>query len=435
MIEKIRSPARLEGEITPPGDKSISHRAVIFNSIGSGAALVSNYSGGADCFSTVDCMKRLGVKIEVDDRNKYSPVLHIEGRGSLGLSEPEDILNAGNSGTTMRLLSGLLAAQPFFSVITGDESLRSRPMGRVIKPLQFMGADIRGRKKDTLAPLSIRGGSLKGISYDLPVASAQLKSCLILAALFARGVTTLKEPASSRDHTETMLAAMGASLGRVGSELAIKPLGKPPLCIDINIPGDISSAAFWLVAGLLHGKAVVKIRNCGLNPTRTGVLDVLKSMGASLEIINESEQGGEKTGDIIVRSSQLKAATIEGEIIPRLIDEIPVIAVAATQAEGATIIRDAGELRVKESDRIKTTVLELSKLGADIKEQPDGMIIKGRSILKGSIVDSQGDHRLAMSLAVAALVARGETGIAGSEFVDISYPSFWKELKRLSKQQ
>lgn len=433
MQQKIKSPLRLEGEIIPPGDKSISHRAVIFNSIGTGAALITNFLPGADCFSTVECMRKLGVKIEVEEKVNFSPSLRVEGKGSQGLREPGDILDAGNSGTSMRLLSGLLAAQPFFSVITGDESLRSRPMGRVIKPLGLMGAGIWGRGNNSFAPLAIQGGRLKGISYELPVASAQLKSALILAALYADGTTILTEPAPSRDHTEGMLAAMGVILNRKGSKLSITPLSRPPVCLDINIPGDISSAAFWLVAGLLHPRATVKIKNCGLNPTRTGILDVLKSMGASLEILSEREEGGERVGEILVRSSQLKSTIIEGEMIPRLIDELPVIAVAATQAQGTTIIRNAEELRVKESDRIGTTVRELSKMGADIKAQPDGMIIKGKSILTGSLVDSYKDHRLAMSLAVAALAAQGETIIDNSEYVDISYPLFWQEFRKLCR--
>lgn len=430
---KIKSPARLEGEVVPPGDKSISHRAVIFNGIGAGAAFITNFSPGADCFSTVECMRKLGVKIEVNENKKYSPALRIEGRGKEGLIEPDDILNAGNSGTTMRLLSGLLAAQPFFSVITGDESLRSRPMGRIIKPLRLMGTEIWGRGHDSLAPLAIKGGGLKGIHYELPVASAQLKSCLILAALYAGGVTTLREPASSRDHTEAMLAAMGVRLSRQGAEVSITPLTRPPVCLDMTIPGDISSAAFWLVAGLLHPASTVEVKNCGLNPTRTGIIDVLKSMGATLEIVNERDEGGEKVGDIVAKSSGLKSTTIGGDLIPRLIDELPVLAVAATQAQGTTIIRNAEELRVKESDRIETTVRELSKMGANIEAQPDGMIIKGKSPLKGSLVNSHKDHRLAMSLAVGALVAQGETTIDYSECVDISYPSFWEDLRRLSQ--
>lgn len=434
MNIKIKPPPKLEGEITPPGDKSISHRAAIFNSIGWGASLVTNFSSGADCFSTVECLRKMGAKIEVEERTKYSPSLHIEGRGNQVLTEPDDILNATNSGTTLRLLSGLLAAQPFFSVLTGDESLRSRPMGRVIKPLRLMGAEIWGRSHDTLAPLAIRGGKLKGIAYKLPVASAQLKSALILAALYADGMTSIQEPAPSRDHTETMLKAMGVTLERQGSELFITPLSRPPECLDIYIPGDISSGAFWLVAGIIHPGASIMVKNCGLNPTRTGIIDVLEAMGASLEITNERDEGGEKVGDMVVKSSQLKSVTIEGELIPRLIDELPVIAVAATQAQGTTIIRNAEELRVKESDRIETTVRELSRMGADIEALPDGMIIKGRSILKGRLVDSHKDHRLAMSLAVAALVARGETTIDNSECVDISYPSFWEDLKKLSHE-
>lgn len=426
MEKAIVSPPSLQGRITPPGDKSISHRAAIFNSFAIGQATVTNFATGEDCTSTLRCLRKLGVKLT--RTSGPAPTIRIQGAGRSGFKEPDDVLNAGNSGTTIRLLTGLLAAQPFFSVVTGDESLRSRPMGRLIKPLTLMGAEIRGRKGDSLAPLSIRGTALHGIDYLLPVASAQLKSAITLAALFASSRTTIEEPALSRDHTERLLKIMGASIDSGGNRLTVHPLQRELQACTMAIPGDISSAAYWLVAASLHPQAELKILSCGVNPTRTGILHVLSNMGANLITSNQSFEGGEPVADISVRSSGLMGITIGGDIIPALIDEIPVLAVAACYAQGTTTIRDAEELRVKESDRIETTAQELTRLGARIETLPDGMIIHGPCKLTGAAVDSHNDHRLAMALAIAGLIASGTTVIQNAEAVDISYPSFWHDL-------
>lgn len=408
----------------------MSHRAAIFNGIADGQATVTNFANGADCRSTLTCLKALGVNLSYS--SGPVPSVQIIGSGKSGLKEPEDILNAGNSGTTTRLLTGLLAAQPFLSILTGDNSLRSRPMGRVIKPLELMGAEIRARKNNTLAPLAIKGGALHGIDYLLPVASAQLKSSLILAAIFARGESRFTEPALSRDHTERLLNAMGARIERQGNTISISPLQGTLTALSMNIAGDISSAAFWLVAAAIHPNAELTILNCGTNPTRTGILDVLSAMGAVVKATNERSEGGEPVADLTIRSSRLKGTRIEGDLIPRLIDEIPVLALAACCAEGDTIIKDAAELRVKESDRISSTARELGRLGAKIDTLPDGMIIHGPCKLNGAPATSCGDHRLAMTLAVAGLVARGTTTIKNAQVVDISYPSFWSDLAAIS---
>jgi 3-phosphoshikimate 1-carboxyvinyltransferase len=424
--QTVRKPHLLKGEITPPADKSISHRSLLLNSIASGKARVTNFLSAADCLSTLSCLTSLGVKIDL----KGSEVT-IMGSGNRWFNEPNGVLDAGNSGTTMRLLTGLLAAQPFTSTITGDESLRSRPMGRIIEPLRLMGARIEGSENSAKAPLTVTGGSLHGISYRLPVASAQVKSSILLAALFAEGETVIDQPALSRDHTERMLSAMGANIVSDGLSITLSPVSSPLTPLDLRVPADISSAAFWLVAGAIHPNARITILNVGINPTRNGIVEVLQSMGASLIVENQRLEGDEPVADLTVESSLLKSVTIEGDMIPRLIDEVPVIAVAASAAEGATVIRDAGELRVKESDRISATAAELSKLGAKIEELPDGMIIHGTSRLKGNQCDSHGDHRLAMALAVAGLVAEGETTITNSEAVNISYPGFWEDLERI----
>lgn len=415
-----------------PGDKSITHRAIILNAIASGDARLSRYLPGGDCLSTVNCLRAMGVRIE--DIPGPFPTLLVHGAGHGGLKEPDDVLNAGNSGTTTRLLTGLLAAQPFFSVITGDDSLRSRPMGRVIKPLRLMGAEISGRGNDSLAPLAIRGKELKGITYSLPVASAQLKSALILAGLYAEGATTLEEPANSRDHTERQLLAMGAHIVVEGKRVSVQSLSGPLKAIDMTIPGDMSSAAYWLVAAAAHPDANVRVLNCGVNPTRTGILDALSAMKAKIMLQNGRNEGGEPVADIAAESSQLEGTEIGGDMIPRIIDEIPILAVAACFARGKTVIKDAGELRLKESDRIATTAGELRKLGAKIEELPDGMVIEGGHPLKGTKVLSHGDHRLAMSLGIAALMATGETSIEGAEVVDISYPGFWESLETITRQ-
>lgn len=430
LEKRIRTVLKLQGEVTPPGDKSISHRAAILSSIAQGKAIVRNFLPGGDCLSTLSCLRELGVEFNLS--SGLPATLEITGVGSRGFREPENPLDAGNSGTTMRLLSGLLAAQPFLSIITGDASLRTRPMGRVIKPLQEMGAQIWGRAGDTLAPLAIRGGNLHGIKYSLPVASAQLKSALLLAGLFAEGTTTLKEPALSRDHTERMLQAMGARLSVDGSWINLSPLTTPLQALSMNIPGDISSAAYWLVAAVIHPRAKVKVANVGINPGRTGILDVLRAMGGRLILENQRQEGGEPVADIVAESSELTGIDIKGDIIPRLIDEVPLVALVACLARGTTTIEDIGELRVKESDRIKTTVQGLSKLGGKLEELPAGMIIQGVQKLRGAVVDSNGDHRLAMTLAVAASVADGDTVINNAGVVDISYPEFWQDMERIS---
>ncbi|MBI2847233.1 MAG: 3-phosphoshikimate 1-carboxyvinyltransferase [Chloroflexi bacterium] len=425
MQREIHSPKTLRGEVTPPGDKSVSHRAAILNAIAYGEARVTNFSPGADCQSTLTCLKALGVEIK-----EMPSHLRIVGKGKEGLREPDNVLDAGNSGTTMRLLTGVLAALPFLSIITGDSSLRSRPMGRLIHPLRLMGATIWGRGSDTLAPLAVKGGELKGIEYRLPVASAQLKSALLIAGIFARGQTMLEEPAPSRDHTERMLRAMGVKLEAHGSMIVLSP--GTLSAMDVQVPGDISSAAFWLVAGVIHPNSRIKVKGVGINPTRTGIIDVLRAMGGKLQFENTREVGGEPMADITVESSELVGAEIGGALIPRVIDEIPVIAVAAALASGKTVVRDAAELRAKESDRIGTVVKELSKFGAKVEELPDGMIIHGGNHLKAAVCHSHLDHRLAMSLAVGGMVSKGRTVVAGAEAVDISYPGFWSDFERLS---
>lgn len=409
-----------------PGDKSISHRAAIFNALSRSKAQVMHFSPGEDCLATVRCLQALGVAIE-----PISDGIEVNGVGEAGLMETEDILDAANSGTTMRLLTGLLAPQPFFSVLTGDASLRSRPMDRIIQPLRLMGAHIWGREGDTKAPLAILGSPLHGITYRLPVASAQTKSAILLAGLWADGETAIEEPALSRDHTERMLQAMGVELNREGNWVHLHPITSPLKPLNIEVPGDISSAAYFLVAGAVHPQAKVKVKNVGINPTRAGLLDTLRAMGAKLTVEAERWQGGELVADIQVESSQLEAVELHGELIPKLIDEITVLVIAALAAKGTTIIRDAAELRVKEIDRITHTVRELSLLGANIEELQDGMVVHP-SHLHGGEVDSHGDHRLAMTLAVASLlVAQGETVVGDAEAVAISYPNFWKEWQRL----
>ena len=427
MEKRVKGCSSLKGEVAPPGDKSISHRAVILNSMASGKARIANFSSGDDCLAMISCLRALGVEI-IEESGLFT----VSGVGKEGFAEPADVLNASNSATTMRLLAGLLAAQPFLSVITGDESLRSRPMARLIHPLRTMGADIWGRGYDSLAPLAIKGGQLRGIDYTSPVASAQLKSAILIAGLFAEGCTTIEEPAASRDHTERMLGAMGADLKRDGPKIALTPpISLSP--IDIHIPGDISSAAFWLVAAAIHPNAHITVTKTGINPTRTGIIDVLLQMGAKLRVKNERMEGGEPVADLELESSELEGTEIGGCIIPRIIDEIPLIALAGSLATGTTTIREAEELRVKESDRIGATVKELSKLGADMEELPDGMVIHGGRELKGGECHSHHDHRLAMTLGIAGLVAQGETVVHGAEAVDASYPGFWQDLERLTQ--
>ncbi|MFC1999240.1 3-phosphoshikimate 1-carboxyvinyltransferase [Chloroflexota bacterium] len=426
MPKTISLPRSLRGEITPPGDKSISHRAALLNSIAQGKARVTNFSPAVDCISTLTCLRALGVTIE--QVSSVSGAIDIDGVGEEGLKEASDVLYAGNSGTTMRLLSGLLASQPFLSVVTGDDSLRSRPMERVVLPLRTMGANVWGRGNGSLAPLAIMGGKLHGIEYALPVPSAQVKSAILLAGLFADGETTIQEPSKSRDHTERLFQSMGVKLTVDDLRISLVPPDTVLDSLDIHVPGDISSAAYWLVGGAVHPNAQLRIRDVGINPTRSGVVDVLLRMGAKLRIENKRNAGGEPLADLLIESSDLIGVEIAGELVPRLIDEIPVIAVAACLAKGDTVIRDAEELRVKETDRIGNLVSELHVLGARIEEMSDGMIIHGGATLRGATCSSHYDHRMAMALGIAGLVADGETVIEDADVVEVSYPTFWRDL-------
>ncbi len=428
-VRTITRPGKLQGELAVPGDKSISHRSLILNAMAYGTARVTGLSNGEDVMSTLACLRGMGAEIvDGGSPGEYA----IVGRGPV-LQEPADILDAGNSGTSMRLLSGLLAAQPFLSVLTGDASLRSRPMRRIVDPLQRMGAQVTGRQDGSLAPLVIRGGSLRGIEYDLPVASAQVKSCILLAGLSADGDTLIHQPALSRDHTERMVTAMGAIVEEDGLDLSLHP--GTLRAVDIAVPGDISSAAFWIVAGLCHPDSRVLVRGVGLNPSRTGIIDALLAMGAggSLQLLDERTEGGEPVADVLVTPGELRGTEIGGDMIPRILDEAPILAVAACFASGETVIRDAAELRVKESDRIATTVQELSRLGANIEALDDGMVIRGTGGLNGAACQSHGDHRLAMAMAVCGLLADGETAVHGAADASVSYPGFWDDLDALAQ--
>lgn len=433
MNRSVLPAGGLAGTLSPPADKSVSHRAAILNSLAAGRVTVRNYSEGADCRSTLECLQRLGVTAEVVEPAKGSddaPMLVLTSPGLEHFNEPDDVLDAQNSGTTMRFIMGLLGSTPFLSVVTGDRSLRARPMGRVVQPLRLMGAQVMGRGSDSLAPLAIRGGDLNGIEYNMPVASAQLKSALLMAALFANGETVLHQPALSRDHTERMLRAMGADVEEDGLALVVKP-GPALKPLDVTVSGDISSAAFWLVAGAVHPRARIRLANVGVNPSRTGVLDVLRDMGASVTEENPRMEGGEPVADLLVESSELRGVEIGGDMIPIVQDEVPVLALAAALANGTTTIRDAQELRYKESDRLHATATELNKLGAKITELPDGLVIEGTGALAGGACDSHSDHRLAMMLGIAGLVTQQPVNVADADVVDISYPGFWEDLDSL----
>jgi 3-phosphoshikimate 1-carboxyvinyltransferase len=424
-IELSRAPA-IRGELIPPPDKSISHRALMLGAIARGESVVRNFLRSADTLSTMNAFRTLGVEIE--DRGDE---VRLKGRGLHGLKEPLSVIDCGNSGTTMRLLAGLLAGNPFLGILSGDASLSVRPMRRVIDPLSGMGARIMARGGDRYPPMAVRGGDLKGIRHALPVASAQVKSSLLLAGLYARGETELVEPAASRDHTERMLRASGADISvegrtiRVGSGRELSPL-------EVDVPGDFSSAAFFIAAAVLVEGSELIIRNVGLNPTRTGFLDALRKMGAHVERAREREVSGEPVADLIVRSSPLRAIEVGVDEIPAMIDEFPILAVAGARAEGTTVIRGAGELRVKESDRIHAMGQGLSAMGVKVEELDDGLRIDGPGRLRGAPVKSFGDHRIAMALAVASLVAEGSTVIEGAEAVDISFPGFFESLRRLA---
>lgn len=414
----------LKGSITIPSDKSISHRAVIFSSLAKGTSTINNFSKGADPLSSLDVVKFLGVDAEFNDENTL--IINSSGR----LEKPDKILDCGNSGTTMRMMAGILAGQNFNSVLTGDASLSKRPMKRIIEPLSLMGANINSEEGH--APLEIEGSGLLGIDYTSKLASAQVKSCLLLAGLFADGLTRFEEPYLSRNHTEIMLKHMGADIEISGLKVSIKRSQLKPLTIDVC--GDISSAAFFIAAALIVPKSDIILKNVGLNPTRTGIIDAVKLMGADIEVIDSYVHSGEIAGDIRVKYSKLKGCVIEKALIPRLIDELPVIAVIATQAEGETIVKNAEDLRNKESDRIKSIVCELSKVGADIKETPDGFKISGKTKLNGGTqVECYHDHRLAMSLYVAGLVCENPVSINGFEWADISFPEFERLFAQLTQ--
>jgi len=423
----VNRPTSLQGTISVPGDKSISHRALLLNSMSSGPAKISGLSFGEDVRSSIECLKQLGTLIQTSIEAETAT---ITGINRAGFRAPSNVLNAGNSGTTLRMLAGILTAQPFSSTISGDPSLLSRPVKRIITPLTKMGARISGRDNNSLPPLIIHGTKLSGIEYTLPIPSAQVKSCLLLAGLSADSPTTIHQPVPSRDHTERMLSAMGAKINVSGNTITLEPGPLAP--VDTKIPGDISSAAFWMVAGCIHPNSKVKLVNVGINPTRSGILEILANMGADIVIEHSESQGGEPVADITASSSTLHGADISGDIVPSLIDEIPILSVAACFAEGTTTFHDAAELRMKESDRITTTVSELRKLGAKIDEHPDGMTIHGVGSLNGGICEGRNDHRLAMSLGIAGLASEEPISIFGAEISSVSYPSFWEDIERIS---
>lgn len=426
MSYPLTTARALRGDVTVPGDKSISHRAVMFGALADADTHITGFLMGEDCLSTISCFEKMGVSIDVSEKEVV-----VHGVGLHGLKAPTELLYTGNSGTTTRLLCGILAGQPFSCTLNGDASIQKRPMGRIIKPLREMGADISG-KDGNLCPLNIHPAPLHGIRYDMPVASAQLKSAILLAGLFADGPTTVIEPAPSRDHTERMLRGLGAQVVSNGTEITLTP-PKTLHAVNVEVPGDISSAAYFLVAGLILPNSDIVIRNVGINPTRTGILDALEAMGANIERLNERGTV-EPICDLRVRSSHLHGTTISGDMIPRLIDEIPVLAVAAAFAEGETIIRDAQELKVKESNRIATMTTELSKTGADVQETEDGMVIRGGKPLHGADFASYADHRVAMSMAVCALACEGNSSIDDPDCVAISYPTFFETLDALKQK-
>lgn len=427
MKIKLSKAGALRGDVTAPSDKSISHRAIIMASIARGESRVRNFLRAGDTLSTVGAMRALGVAIEDDGSEMI-----VRGNGLHNLREPKADIDCGNSGTTMRLLSGVLAGNPFKSVLTGDDSLRKRPMARVIKPLSMMGAKISANDGNKYPPIVINGGGLKGIRYEMPIASAQVKSCLLLAGLYAEGLTVVVEPVKSRDHTERMLPAFGVELEVDGLTVRLSS-GSEPSATDVDVPGDFSSAAFFIGAALIVKGSEVRVSHVGLNPLRTGLLDVLKKMGAQVAIENKRTVSGEPVGDIVARSSKLKGVDIGGETVPSMIDEFPLLCVVASVAEGTTNIRGAQELRVKESDRVKAMAEGLKSMGVDVVEHPDGLSITGTENLTGGYINSMGDHRIAMSFAVAALVADGDTVIDRAEAADISFPGFYDVLRGLQK--
>ena len=421
----IQKHGPLRGELAVPGDKSISHRSVMFGALSEGITEAENFLTGADCLSTISCFRQMGISVE---QNGTSVIVH--GKGLHGLTRPSGIIDAGNSGTTVRLLSGILAGQPFDSMITGDASIQKRPMKRVMTPLSQMGASITSVHENGGAPLQIKGSPLHGIHYLSPVASAQVKSCVLLAGLYADAPTSVTEPAISRNHSELMLRYFGADIQCEGTTSTVLP--DPRLVGQkVNVPGDISSAAYFIAAALLVPGSEVLLKNVGINPTRDGMLRVVRAMGGDVTLVNENTDGAEPCADLLIRSSSLHATTIEGELIPTLIDELPVIAVLAAFAEGTTVIKDAAELKVKESDRIAVMTENLKRMGADVEPTDDGMVIHGGRPLHGATINPYLDHRIAMSFAVAALAADGETKIQDADCVKISYPGFYTDLEGL----
>ncbi len=432
-IRTVKGGGNLQGEIKVPGDKSISHRALIIGSIAQGDTLIEGFLYSEDPLSTADCLRKLGVNIPQISKNEP---FEISGLGLDGLKEPKEILNCGNSGTTMRLLMGLLAGQEDKNfILTGDSSLKERPMSRVSKPLSLMGGKIFGRERGNKAPISINGGKLKGCVVGTPVASAQVKSAILLAGLRASGTTSVIEPASSRDHTERMLKAFGAEIsirGELGRNIVIKS-GANLNGQRILIPGDISSAAFWMIAASIIPNSEVLIKNVGLNPTRTGILNIMDLMGCNYEILDKSTIAGELIGSIKVKTANnLRSFTIEGDLLPKLIDEIPILTVAACFCNGVSEIKDAQELRVKETDRLKVMTRQLRKFGAEITEKEDGLVIYGQSKFNSAEVDSETDHRVSMSLAIASLLAKGTSKIMRADASNVSYPAFWEDLAKLT---
>lgn len=428
---QLRSGGKLNGHVRVPGDKSISHRALLFGAIAEGTSTIEGLLPAEDPISTAACLRAMGAEISpIAD----GEVITVRGVGLDGLQEPSEVLDCGNSGTTMRLMLGLLAGRDGrHFVLDGDASLRRRPMQRVGQPLSMMGAEVRGRVQGNFAPLAVQGRRLRGAVVGTPVASAQVKSALLLAALTADGATTVIEPAHSRDHSERMLKAFGADLdvgGEMGRHITVRP-GARLHGQHVVVPGDISSAAFWLIAGALVPGADLTVENVGLNPTRTGVLEILEQMGASVEVLNQRDVAGEPVGDLRVVHSSLKPFQFGEEIMPRLVDEVPILSVAACFCEGESRITGAAELRVKETDRLAVMARQLTAMGADIEEHPDGLTIRGGKTLNGAQLDSETDHRVAMSLAVAALMAQGESTLTRSEAAAVSYPTFWNDLERL----
>ena len=426
MDRKIEAASKgLNGTITVPGDKSISHRAVMLSSIAVGRSEITGFLKGEDCLSTIRCMQQLGANI-IEEQDK----IVVEGRGLDSLKEPASVLDVGNSGTTIRLLSGILATRSFSSVLIGDDSIAKRPMARVTGPLKMMNAQIDGRKNGQYTPLVIRGGSLTGVHYVSPIASAQVKSAVLLAGIGAQGETKVTEPYRSRDHTERMLKAFGVEVKTTEKSAAV--IGGQRLTgTSVNVPGDISSAAFLLAAGAIIPESSIKLKHVGINPTRTGILDVLLQMGAEISVTEEEQFGYEPVATLEIKASRLQGITISGEIIPRLIDEIPVIAVLATQAHGTTVIKDAEELKVKETNRIDTMVAQLKSLGADIEATPDGMIITGPTTLKGGKVQSFGDHRIGMAMAICGLVSEQPVIVKDTSAISVSYPGFFHDIRKL----